>query len=78
MSPTEILRTRPNMPWWVEILVAALLALGTAVYIQATHDDKDLGQRVSAVEATQKGQADKVDHIQTQVDKLVEWALGHK
>jgi hypothetical protein len=67
-----------NLPWWVEILVAALLALGTAVYLQATHDDKALRERVSAVEAAQTGQKDTIDHIQTQVDKLVEWALGHK
>lgn len=75
---TELLKTRPNMPWWVEILVAALLTAGTAIWLQATHDDKALGERVSAVEATQKGQNEQVNHIQTQVDKLVEWALGHK
>lgn len=70
---------RPKgLPWWIELVVAGLISLGTAIYIQATHDDKALGERVSAVEATQKGQNDKVDHIQTQVDKLVEWALGKK
>lgn len=78
MSPVELLKTRPPMPWWIEILVAALLGLGSAVYVQTTHDDKALGERVATVEATQKGQAEKVTHIESQVDKLVEWALGHK
>jgi hypothetical protein len=82
MDAQELLRNRPPMPWWVEIVATALLGTLGLMYAnyhtEAAHTDQDLHARVSVIEATQKGQNDKVDHIQTQVDKLVEWALGKK
>lgn len=82
MSPTDLLRTRPNMPWYVELVVTALLATLGLLYANyhedSIHASADLTSRVTTVEQKQKDDSQKVDHIQTQVDKLVEWALGHK
>lgn len=89
MDAQEILRNRPPMPWWVEIVATTLLGTLGLMYANyhsdAAHASEALGTRVTAVEAKQ-ATADvklsavdgKTDHIQTQVDKLVEWALGKK
>jgi hypothetical protein len=51
MSPKELLKQRPDLPWWTELLVAALISLATAIYLDYTHNDKATAQRVTAVEA---------------------------
>lgn len=73
---------------WATIIAAfltGLLSLGMSAYIQATHSDVadhakalETEHRMTAVESKVDGQRQQVDHIQTQVDKLVEWALGSK
>lgn len=61
----------------IALVLAGLSALGT-VYIQMTHNDKENAVRISALEAHRTDGDARIDHIQSQVDKLVEWALGHK
>lgn len=73
---------------WATIIAAfltGLLSLGMSAYIQATHTDAadrqkvvDNEHRLTAVESKQQADSEKVNHIQMQVDKLVEWALGSK
>lgn len=67
---------------WAAI-IAALLSLAGTIYIEATHTDAEdhknaiaLEHRITAVEDKTGSDGEKIDHIQTQVDKLVEWAMG--
>jgi hypothetical protein len=62
---------------WGAILLAGLTALGS-VYTQYTRNDREVVQRISALEAHRTDDTEKLDYIQSQVDKLVTWALGHK
>lgn len=67
----------PSGPTWLALVLAGLTAIGS-LYMNYIHNDRDTAQRVSALEANQASEHEKVDHIQVQVDKLVEWALGKK
>lgn len=69
---------------WAVIIAAALSLAGT-LYIEATHTDAEdhvkamaNEHRITALEQSQADESKKVDHIQSQVDRLVEWALGSK
>lgn len=72
----------------IPFVVAALTVIGS-LYVSNRHEtvqaqtqqqtnQTDLATRVSALEAHRTDDESKLDHIQSQVDKLVEWALGHK
>ena len=61
------------LPW----ILLALSVAGT-VYQDYRHDDRELVQRVAALEVKTADQDKDISYIRTQVDKLVEWALGHK
>lgn len=76
-----------QVPWWIKALLTAILAvLGTLVTINYSFyksDKVDIVGRVSAIEAHQQkleahqdNDHETLNHIQAQVDKLVEWALG--
>lgn len=78
-----------RVPWWVPIVLAGAISLGSMIYIEANHSDAKISDRLSAVEAhigavdaTQKAQADKVDHIERNVDvilqKLISWEAPAK
>ena len=69
--------TNASLQWLVP-LVVALCALFFSGWNNANRQTDELTQRVSALEAHQTDDSVKLDHVQTQVDKLVEWALGHK
>lgn len=59
-------------------LLPALIAAGLSLVAGYFHNDKDLTSRVTAVETQQKNDHEAIVHTSEQVDKLVEWALGHK
>lgn len=61
----------------VALILAGLSLLGT-LFIEFTHSDRENTGRISRLEAHREDDAIKIDHIQSQVDKLVEWALGKK
>lgn len=63
------------VPEWVAVLLSILAMLGT-LYSGYAHADKESSIRLTTVETQQKDQDDKINHIQSQVDKLVEWAMG--
>ena len=63
--------------WVGAALVASLTALGTT-YTTINSHDRDHESRISALEQARKDGDTRLDHIESQVDKLVEWALGHK
>lgn len=60
-------------PTWLAFIISMLTALGSA-YAYSTH----LEQRITAVETRQADDAGHLKHIDDQVDRLVEWALGKK
>lgn len=61
--------------WWIPLVVAGASLLMTG-YAEYTHNDRDISNRVTALESHRQDDAQKLDHIQAQVDKLVDWALG--
>lgn len=82
-----------KVPWWIKAIVTALLAIGGTMFTSSHFFNKqvDLEQQSSItsrvtnlevgqqkLEAHQQDDHEKLQYIQNQVDKLVEWALGHK
>lgn len=59
-------------------LLPALIAAGLSLIAGYLHNDKDLTSRVVALETKQTDDHDSIVHTRDQVDRLVEWALGHK
>ena len=55
------------------IITAGLSAVGTAV-VRIVNQ----GQRISVLESQREDDVKKLDHIQVQVDKLVDWAMDRK
>lgn len=72
-----MLRHSVIVPTWMGVLLTALTLIGMALSAYHT-SDKAVEARLVKVETKQSAQDDKVDHIQMQVDKLVQWALGGK
>lgn len=81
--------TLNKFPWWVQALfVAGLTILGTLYtnHITASLDGQsEIIKRISTVEdRSTKLEAHQADdheilvHIQAQVDRITEWALGKK
>jgi hypothetical protein len=74
--------------WLAPILAVLLTGLGSLWALSHTAKAQaslSIEQRVTALEqkesasqAHQQDQDSHIAHIETQVDKLVEWALGHK
>lgn len=71
-----------------DILVPVILALGSLLlsgYAAYSHNDKEISNRVTAVETQQKNDHEGIQRVETQlekvdgkIDRLVEWALGSK
>lgn len=57
------------------LFMAGLSMIGT-LWMEFGHSDRELSQRVSGLEAHRNDDEKKIDHIQEQVDKLVQWAMG--
>lgn len=73
---------KKSLAEWMTILIA-VLSLLVSLYIERTHTDAQDHEkamanehRITSVENKVDGQRQQVDHIQSQVDKLVDWALG--
>lgn len=76
--------TLPKKPLaeWMTILIA-VLSLLVSLYIERTHTDAQDHEkamanehRISVVEQKQTDDSTKIDRIERNVDKLVDWALG--
>lgn len=65
------------LPTWLTVALMALGMLGAAFTSYNSGQNK-IATRVTALEAHQTDRDAKVDHIQEQVDRLVQWALGDK
>ena len=60
------------LTWITTVAVAATGAIGTG-YARLTQNDRDHNSRIAVLEAHRADDTAKLDHIQAQVDKLVEW-----
>ena len=71
----ETPRSKVSLGWIVPFIVLflSLLVSGFAAY---SHNDKELSNRVTAVEAVQKEQKDntekRLDRIENKIDRLIE------
>lgn len=69
-----------DTPWWVKalipLLISAAISLTVAVYMQYNHNDRDIIQRVSALESHHADDTSRLDRIENKLDQLVTWALG--
>jgi hypothetical protein len=70
-------RVLRGLPDWL-IAAAAIASLLGTLYSETTHNDRDIWTHITAVEAHQQSDKDQLGHIQSQVDRLVEWAMGAK
>lgn len=66
----------PTKRDWIIPFIIAGASMVMSAYATYTHNDRDLSNRVTALESHRQDDAQKLDHIQSQVDKLVDWALG--
>jgi hypothetical protein len=64
-------------------IVMAILSLMVSGFVGYSHNDKDLAQRVTAVETQQKNDHEGINRVDesihrvdAKVDKLLDWALG--
>lgn len=60
---------------FIALIMAGLSMIGT-LWMEFGHNDREVAQRVSTLEAHRNDDEKKIDHIQEQVDKLVQWAMG--
>ena len=58
-------------------LVAVVGAAGTA-YARLVQSDRNNDRRLSVLESQRTDDNAKLDHIQIQVDRLVDWAMDKK
>lgn len=68
----------PSVPpkyWWIPLIIAGL-SFALSGYAEYNRSDKDVSNRLTALETQRDSQQRQLDHIQSQVDKLVDWALG--
>lgn len=68
--------------WWLPIVLSIVLSGVISFTRDCSRSDKATAERLTRLEQkvddNDATTHDKIDHIQSQVDKLVEWALGHK
>jgi len=63
---------------WISIAVMAILSAAGWLYAEYNHNDRDIIQRVSALEQSKQDEQDEIHQMHTQLDQLMQWALGHK
>lgn len=57
-------------------VVIALLSLIVSGYASYSHNDKEISNRVTAVEVQQRNDTDGIKRVEGKVDRLLDWALG--
>lgn len=61
----------------VALILAGLSLIGT-IYMEYSRNDRENLTRIAKLEQAREDTDKKIDHIERQVDKLVEWAIGKK
>lgn len=81
VSPHDLVKnaltTRPDMPWWVELVVAAGLSLFGLIYMDSTHTDKVNAADIAVLKAQVQVEKENATYTRQRVDdiynKLLEW-----
>ena len=60
---------------WAPYVLAALGVLG-GIYAQFIHSDQEFATRISVLEAKETVGSDRLNRMESKLDRLVEWALG--
>ncbi len=63
------------VPTWLAVSLTVFSMVGT-IFATWHNADKSTSDRLSALEAHEYDNQNRLDHIQVQLDKLVDWALG--
>lgn len=67
-----------STPWWVKALIPILLSIGLSgalTFSRTTQtNDRELAQRVSALEAHRTDDTSRLDRIENKIDKVLTWA----
>jgi hypothetical protein len=66
------------MPWWVELVVAALLSGVGAVYMTYAANARVDVQRLTVVETKQDASDKRLDRMEGKLDHLIEGMMGEK
>lgn len=74
---------RQSLPWWVPVVAAASLGAAGTYISDCGHNDREIVQRLSALESHREGdgkrhedESRRLDRIEAKLDDLVKWALG--
>lgn len=67
-----------STPWWVKMLIPIILSAvlsGTIAFSKTTQtNDREIVQRVSALEAHRADDSSRLDRIESKIDKVLVWA----
>lgn len=67
-----------STPWWVKMLIPIILSAvmsGSIAFSRTTQiNDRELVQRVSALEAHRTDDSSRLDRIENKLDSLLKWA----
>lgn len=66
-----------NSSSWIAIGLA-LLSLASTIYMQATHNDRENAQKISALESHRADDNSRLDRIESKLDHVIDWMVGHK
>lgn len=63
-------------PWWIRLLIPIILSVMLSGVDTYYHNDRDLVQRVTALESHRQDDNGRLDRIENKIDQLIGWALG--
>lgn len=69
---------RPNMPWYTELILMAVLSGLGALYVTYTTNDRVDAQRLSVVETKQDGMDKRLDRMENKIDHIIEGVMGER
>lgn len=75
MSPTELLKNRPSMPWWVELLAAVIIGLaGAADHFYSARTSAQAStlatDSTAVVQTQQKADEQRLDRVDKRLDRF--------
>jgi hypothetical protein len=65
-------------PEWVVPIAIAAGSFTLSAYSAYSHNDRQIEHRLTVVEQQTTADHEDIHHVRDQVDRLVEWAMGHK
>lgn len=63
-------------PWWLPLVLAGA-SLIVSAFVGYNHNDKELVQRVSVLEAHQEDTNPRLDRLESKIDNLTSYIVQH-